>query len=310
LTIFRNFDSAAVEFGLVGDYPETAWIITYPQLERIHYLLVAGFDVYGNVGHQLNTRLFMDFLRMEGEDHFLTLLPPAARQRERAQWYQGVRNKRSEYFQEPSDWMHEELITGFRTDNQKLEAFKAIETHLGSMAGPQDYLNRCNTGVCSPPGATPAEQRAHTALRDIASLRGAQLRVFPDVAFVRVEQSDAADLAYTLIYNKGYTNITSFLEDEQTPNRDTSQDTLTVLEGFSGTYPNFFFSVPIEQINDFADRIRKVDSMDGYNELVALYGVRRTNEKFWPMSDWAHARYRQDEPLESGIFDLNRYENR
>ncbi|HHQ14275.1 MAG TPA: hypothetical protein ENK16_04560, partial [Chromatiales bacterium] len=51
LTVFRHFDSAAVEYGFVGDYPETAWMIDYPLFERIHYLLVAGFDVYGNVGH-------------------------------------------------------------------------------------------------------------------------------------------------------------------------------------------------------------------------------------------------------------------
>lgn len=35
-------------------------------LERIHYLLVAGFNVFGNVGHQLNTRLYINFLRMQG----------------------------------------------------------------------------------------------------------------------------------------------------------------------------------------------------------------------------------------------------
>ena len=52
-------------------------VIGYPLLERIHYLLVAGFDVYGNVGHQLTTRLYMDFLRMEGEMNFLALLPRA-----------------------------------------------------------------------------------------------------------------------------------------------------------------------------------------------------------------------------------------
>jgi len=44
LTIFRHFDSATVAKGLVGSQPKTAWIIDYPLLERIHYLLVAGFD--------------------------------------------------------------------------------------------------------------------------------------------------------------------------------------------------------------------------------------------------------------------------
>jgi hypothetical protein len=50
LTIFRHMDSASVNYGFIGDYPETAWVIDFSVLERIHYLLVAGFDVYGNLG--------------------------------------------------------------------------------------------------------------------------------------------------------------------------------------------------------------------------------------------------------------------
>lgn len=79
LTVFRHFDSATVTKGLVGQAPQTAWVIDYSLLERIHYLLVAGFDVYGNISHQLNSRLYMDFLRIEGEFHFLALLPPENR---------------------------------------------------------------------------------------------------------------------------------------------------------------------------------------------------------------------------------------
>ena len=41
LTVFRHFDSASVVKGLVGEPPKTAWVIGYPLLERIHYLLVA-----------------------------------------------------------------------------------------------------------------------------------------------------------------------------------------------------------------------------------------------------------------------------
>ncbi|CAG22542.1 hypothetical protein PBPRB0669 [Photobacterium profundum SS9] len=46
--VFRHFDSASMVKGLIGVQPKTAWIIDYSLLERIHYLLVAGFDVYGD----------------------------------------------------------------------------------------------------------------------------------------------------------------------------------------------------------------------------------------------------------------------
>ena len=48
LTVFRHFDSASVVKGLVGDAPKTAWVLGYPLFERIYYLLVAGYDPYGN----------------------------------------------------------------------------------------------------------------------------------------------------------------------------------------------------------------------------------------------------------------------
>ena len=51
------------------------WVIDYPLLERIYYALVAGFDVFGTMGHQLAVRLYMDTMRVEGETYFLDFLP-------------------------------------------------------------------------------------------------------------------------------------------------------------------------------------------------------------------------------------------
>ena len=48
-----------------------------------------------------------------------------------------------------------------------------------------------------------------------------------------------------------------------------------------------------------------------YANLVTDYGVRRTNVPlFWPLSDRLNAQYKEDQPIEAGLFDLNRYENR
>jgi hypothetical protein len=67
LTVFRHFDSASVHKGVLGRLPRTMWVMDYPLLERIYYALVAGFDVFGNLSHQLDVRLYMDELRIEGE---------------------------------------------------------------------------------------------------------------------------------------------------------------------------------------------------------------------------------------------------
>jgi len=91
LTIFRHLNSASVDYGLLGDAPETAWVIDYPLFERIHYLLVAGYNLYGNVGHHFNARIYMDFLRMEAEDNFVAYLPANKRKEILESWYVGIR---------------------------------------------------------------------------------------------------------------------------------------------------------------------------------------------------------------------------
>ncbi len=131
LTVFRHFDSATVLKGFVGDVPKTAWLIEYPLLERIHYLLVAGFDVYGNAGHQLNSRLYMDFLRMEGEFNFLTLLPKDVRVPERDFWYRNARQGVKEYIYGARISFDVDSGIPFESDDPKAELFDLLRRHLG-----------------------------------------------------------------------------------------------------------------------------------------------------------------------------------
>ena len=316
LTIFRNFDSAAVEYGLIGDYPETAWVIDYPLFERIHYLLVAGFDVYGNVGHQLNSRLFMDFLRMEGEDTFLTYLPTADRKRIRDQWYRGIREKREKYFAEPMAWSQIESPIDFKTDDPQRELYQLIEQHLGPVAGPVDFLNRCDETQCVSDGKTEKVRQADAITKLIHNIDRAVLKedieyigIAPDNIFLRVRIDDEPDIHYTILRNKSYQNLSSLLDDGDSQLRDPVNDTYTIIRGFSGSYPNFFLSVPFNGLEQHIDEFVSINSLQNYQKFIARYGVRRTNPDFWEQSDWFHDQYRAQKPLEYGTFDLNRYGN-
>jgi hypothetical protein len=316
LTIFRNFDSAAVEYGLIGGYPETAWVIDYPLLERIHYLLVAGFDVFGNVGHQLNSRLFMDFLRMEGEDNFLIYLPAKDRKRVRDQWYQGIRESRIKYFQEPMDWMKVESPLKFVTDDPQRELYQLMEAHLGAMAGPVDYLNRCSGPDCVSLGATEKIRATDKLIRNVQKIDrkalvedSEYLGVAPDIMFLRVRVEGEEDIHYTILRNKSFTNLGGILDDGDSMNRDPTNDTYSVIRGFSGAYPNFFLAVDYEDLETFLGYFGAITSLEQYQEFIARYGIRRTNHKFWDYSDWFHEKYAEEHPLEYGAFDLNRYGN-
>nr|WP_235868846.1 fatty acid cis/trans isomerase [Vibrio superstes] len=40
------------------------------------------------------------------------------------------------------------------------------------------------------------------------------------------------------------------------------------------------------------------------------FAIRRTDIRFWPFSDKIHAWYEQDQPIEYGLLDYNRFQNK
>ncbi len=312
LTVFRHFDSGSVAYGLVGSDPETAWVIDYPLFERIHYLLVAGFNVYGNMGHRISTRIYMDFLRMEGEDYFLAFLPADRRKAIRDSWYVGQRVAVEKLFSAPQDWLDIESVVGYRTDDPQRELYRQLKERFAGVAQQAEAMNRCGRHTCSRLPDQDAEAYVDRAMNEIAQLQGIQLHAFPDVAFVRVRvDGPGQDLAYTLIRNKAYKNVTSFLADEHERDRsDIAQDTMTVVKWLEGSYPNFFFSVAQSEIEDFTRHCATIRSRDDYERFVDRYGVRRTDPAFWALADWFQEKLARDNPILSGLFDLNRYQNR
>lgn len=310
LTIFRHTDSASVTRGWHGDYPETAWLIDYTLLERIHYLLVAGFDVYGNLGHQLTTRLYMDFLRTEGENLFLAFMPVKTRKQLREQWYQGIRES-NKNDQGDVHWLDRELVNGYQTGDPQREFYQQMESYLGKLSGDGDFINRCGTG-CSKP-VEPDILRVDTAMKQATRMDGVIVQFLPDVAFVRVRMGGepAKDRAYTMIYNKAYKSVSNMLQSEQVGDtRDYHLDTQTVVPWLEGSYPNFYYVVDKGDIESFVEQYNAIDNRQAYEAFVMRYGIRRTNESFWQHNDWFNDFHLRREPVTAGIFDLNRYQNR
>lgn len=295
LTVFRHFDSASVVPGWVGDTPKTAWVIDYPMLERIHYLLVAGFDVYGDGSHQLLTRLYMDFLRMEGETNFLYFLPQKKRETERNSWYQGVgATLRDSVYAKVPTYRTESGMT-YKTRDYKGEFFAQMRTRMGAALDARYALTEAVAG---------AELLA--PLQQIASLRGAAIASMPEVVFLRVVRKGAPDEVYTLLHNADYANVAVLLLDRE--RRRPQFDSLTVVPGIIGAYPNAFWRVTDTELPELARRLAAVRSPLDYRAVQQRYAIGRDNAKFWPYADWLHRTYRELAPVEWGLFDFNRYE--
>ena len=289
LTVFRHNDSASVVQGLVGQTPKTAWLIGYSLLERIHYLLVAGFDVYGNVAHQLETRLYMDFLRMEGEYNFLVFMPEDRRVQMRDFWYREASPDVKEYVLGRKAYIHAPTGIDYRSDDPMAEFFQRLTPRL-------------------PDAAAPRYQPADPHFARLQSLSGKPFSYMPEVAFVQVLEEGGGESVYTIIHNSAYLNNTQLFREEQ--RRIPVEDYLTVVRGFIGSYPNIFFQLPAQQLGEFVTAIETLRSEQDYASLLQRYGVRRTDPRFWQLSDSLHQQYRDIAPVEAGLFDLNRYENR
>lgn len=300
LTIYRNFDNASVVTGFVGAVPETAWVIDYPLFERIYYDLVAGFDVFGNIEHQLTTRLYMDNLRREGETIFLSFLPPDVRKPLHASWYRGpLAGLVDRWKEQPVDTSAPTAIE-FQTDDPKAEFLETLLT-VGPRLWPiSDPINRCSGAGCADPDT------AEGQLRAIASRKEPWVKYLPDIALLVVETSDAP-LIFTLAHDKAHSNVAFLFREEN--RREPENDRLTIVPGQFASYPNFHFRVGENDLPAFVDQLRKIDDQAGYMRFVGQYGVRRSSPDFWASVDIVQAAMNSQDALQAGLLDLNRYKD-
>ena len=297
LTVFRHNDAATVVKGLIGDSPQTAWILTYPLFERIHYLLVAGYDVYGNVGHQLNSRMYMDFLRMEGEFHFLNLLPKASREKVRNKWYRGSVSKVEEFVYQANETTVETDIE-YQSDDPLNELYHNLKGHFNQVSSQKHALS---SGF--------SDQEVLDSLGMINDIQGVGVQLLANSSIVRIiDEETQASHFYTLLRHNAHSNISHLFNEED--RRIPEEDTLSIAPNLMTSHPNAFFSVTTKQLGDFADALTKVTSEQTYSLLKDQYGIRRTSAEFWPFADAMHAYFRTNDPQEFGILDFNRLENR
>ncbi|MEQ9462989.1 MAG: fatty acid cis/trans isomerase [Haliea sp.] len=292
LTIFRHVDTASVVKGFVGDIPKTAWVITYSLLERIHYLLVANFDVFGAVSHQLESRLYMDFLRMEGELNLLLFLPADERRRLWKFWYRDAPDAVRKHQFIRSEAIELESPLDYQSDDPKTEFLGWMRQRIHGAGAPQfDYRRSASPDMAA-------------AFDRLVAARGAHNRFLPAVSFVNVI-GGKRDEAYTLLHDAGYSNIAQLFREEE--RRLPDEDAVTVVAGILGSHPNQFFQIHEKQVPLFVEDVLRLGSEEDMALLRYRYGVRRNSPWFWTVSDRFHDLQQRQDPLAAGVLDYNRY---
>ncbi len=300
ITVFRHFDNASAMTGFHGGIPETAWVIDFPIFERIYYDLVAGYDVFGRVEHQLATRLYMDELRMESEDTFLFFMPREVRPQMHDRWYQGALAELHTYWHRRR--VDDSFPTGiiFETTTPKREFLLALLERGNGLWPTEDPINRCAESDC------PTDELG-TVLREMADQTGDWVKYLPDLSVLVVEQEGGAAELFTLVHDKAHYNV-AFLFDEKA-RREPGADVLTVLPRLIGSYPNFYYHLRQDRLTAFIAALKSIQSQSDYMDVVAEFGVRRTSPEFWALSDRVYEVFLGQKPIQAGFFDLNRYKD-
>jgi hypothetical protein len=308
LTVYRHFDNASVHKGVLGNLPKTMWVVDYPLLERIYYALVAGFDVYGTVGHQLALRLYMDALRVEGESYFLDFLPASKRQEVMQSWYKGVNLEKIHYY---SSALPTKI--SFMTDEPKREFIEYIVNKhiLPATNIAFDAVNYEQAGVAYPglPEKYETKDDYLKAFRAVSKPGTPFFSLINDyganVAYLRIRLKNGKDLAISIVINRWHNNVTYLFGEKDT--LDASKDSADFIPGLIGSYPNYFVDVREEDLPDFFDLLAHFEKSPRDYERLAKYGVNRAEDRLWDTYDWFQQRFYEDEPVHSGLFDLNRY---
>jgi hypothetical protein len=183
----------------------------------------------------------------------------------------------------------------YETDDEKLELFGFLEQRLEHVLPARHTMEAIS------------DSRIRSELDRLNHLVGVPATLMPETAFVRI-RSAAGDQYVTLVHNNAHMNITSMFGERK--ERVPVEDTLSVIPGFIGSYPNVFFVVDELDVTAFVGVVAGLQTEDDYARLLDTYGIRRTNPEFWSNSDTFHLAYRRQYPLESGVLDYNRLENR
>ncbi|MBK5437278.1 fatty acid cis/trans isomerase [Pseudomonas sp. TH32] len=309
LTIFRHFDSASVTKGLIGEVPQTMWLFDYPLLERTYYQLAVNFDVFGNVSHQAQTRLYFDLIRNGAEQNFLRLMPADSRDDFLDDWYQNSGKVKL--------WLDYEAIdddkpTGLKLDEKdpKRDFANQLLARYGDLNASPDPINRCVSAYCSRPGVDPALQDAEQALSRLTNRPAAGLKVIdqlPEATMLRIETRSGKREVYSLLRNRAHSNVAFMLGEAY--RYQPGLDTVTVYPGVLSSYPNFMFNIPAEQVPEFVAALENAKDANRFEKIVDRWGIRRSHPLFWQYFHDLSKYIRETTPVEEGVLDMNRYEN-
>lgn len=305
ITVYRHFDSATVLYGLRGRVPKTVWVFDYHVFESVYYNLSAGYNVFGPLLHQINSRLYMEVSRVASEDLFLSFLPQNQRLPLRKGWNLPTPDKKETFLKSVSDFLTKDVEEKL-TENYLFQGGDIV-SNVDS-PNKDSFLKTLIENVYSKSQSKREGLviETITPLDELKSLPSQIVKHFPDTIHFMIEDEGHHDI-YTLIHNKDHYSVgMMFFEDDR---RNPEKDTLDVIHGIASSYVNLFISLDKSQLKSFITDINTTNSKESVNHVLSKFGTLRNNPNFWSTYQSFSNLTFNKETNEYGYLDLNRYIN-
>lgn len=238
----------------------------------------------------------MDFLRIGGEFNFLYLMPREARTATIKFWYRGAEKKIGKFLADYQVAFDADTGIEYTSADPKRELYERLTERVTSVLSHDYDLPVCeaDAGVC--------EQIQH-----LADLRGDSVSLLPELSLLSIQTSQGMQV-FTLVHNDAHTNVASMVGDSK--RRVPAEDTLTVVPGYLGAYPNAFYHLTPQDLPRFVAAVGALSDEADYEALMDAFGVRRSDAAFWAHSDRIFEQVQALNYAERGVLDYSRVENR
>ncbi len=339
LTILRHQNSATVEWGAVGGVPQTGWVLSYTNFERMYYDLTVNFLNWDSALDQLETWTYFSNIRTEGEDLMLSLFPADQREAIRGEWTRGFDS--SALFDAIGAFKEGRLLSIVPSSELDVEAdadpvrgtqvsFNSAAPDFSELAalmdarrdftpGYDDILNRSNVAGRSIPEIASFDD-FDVAMDMLTGMSADHSRNLPNVTVFRVSDAAGNRRFYTVTANRGYTSNDFAFGAERA--RSCDDDYVSAFRGIVGSYPELFVDLPLDRASEFLRDVQSVKNISvpgpgqlNWLSLAAKYlgqgiVIERYSKAFWPFVDDMHA-YLSDpsvsEQKEAALLDISEY---
>ncbi len=298
ITVSRHFDSAHVMKGLQGEVPKTAWVLDYHVFESIYYNLTAGYNVFGPILHQVNSRLFMEISRIASEDLFISFLKPELRTHIRSDWNIAV-PKRDESMLK---WLADTITQDASEEMKYTYVYHGTEVKVENEDSKESLLRRLKNKILTKEQILAGKKEKSEDLVALAGIKSKGLQYLPDTIIFSVD-----DDVYTLVHNKDHFNVSMlFFEQDR---RNVKKDSIDIIPGIVTSYANAFMRLKKDDVQAFTKDLKAAESEKKIWELMKKYIISRSDKNFWSHYKYFSEKSYEKNTNEYGYLDLNRYLN-